>query len=93
MTKRTVVKYSAPWCAACNSIQPLLESVAAGFNAELVEINIEERPEEAKANEIRSLPTIMLYEDDVLRVKRPGLGSVTRENLIGTFAAAYGSFE
>lgn len=90
MTNRVVQKFYAPWCAPCKAVQPLLEKVAAEFNAEIIEVNIEEQPELARAMEIRSIPTIVLYEDDRMKVKRPGIGSITPVNLNEVFVAAYG---
>lgn len=90
MTNRVVQKFYAPWCAPCKAVQPLLEKVAAEFNAEIIEVNIEEQPELARAMEIRSIPTIILYEDDRMKVKRPGIGSITPVNLNEVFVAAYG---
>ena len=90
MTNRVVQKFYAPWCAPCKAVQPLLEKVAAEFNAEIIEVNIEEQPEVARAMDIRSIPTIVLYEDDHMKVKRPGIGSITPVNLNEVFVAAYG---
>lgn len=90
MTNRVVHKFYAPWCAPCKAVQPLLEKVAAEFNAEIIEVNIEEQPEVARAMEIRAIPTIVLYEDDRLKVKRPGVGSITPANMYEVFVAAYG---
>lgn len=90
MSKRVVQKFYAPWCAPCKAVQPLLEKVADEFGAEIAEINIEDQPELARAMDIRAIPTIVLYEGDDMKVKRPGIGSIAPANLTEVFVAAYG---
>lgn len=90
MSDRLVVKYEAKWCGSCKQVQPLLESVAAEFGAKIRHVDIEEYADEARAMDIRAIPTIVLYEGDDIKVKRPGIGSVSPANLREVFIAAYG---
>lgn len=89
MADRVVRKFYAPWCAPCKAITPLLTKVAEEFGATIVEVNIEDRPEEAKALGIYSIPSIFLYEGDQLLVSRSGIGNVTPANLREVFKEAY----
>lgn len=90
MSDRVIQKFQAKWCASCRTVSPLLTQMAAEFGATIVEIDVEDQPEIAKAMEVRSIPTIILYEDGDLKVKRPSIGTITPGNLRETFVTAFG---
>ena len=89
MPDRIVKKFYADWCSPCKAFTPKLEQVAEEFGAGIVNVNIEEHPEEARAMNVRSIPSIFLYEDEELKVHRMGVGNVTIDNLRSTFEVAY----
>ena len=89
MIERVVRKYSAPWCGQCKQVQPLLEKIAEEFGAGIVNVNIEEHPEEAKAMNVRSIPSIFFYEGDELKGYRMSVGNTTLHNLRTTFEEMY----
>ena len=89
VSERLVRKFSAPWCGQCKQVQPLLEKIAGEFGATIEEVNIEDRPEEAKALGIHAIPSIFLYQGSDLRVSRNGIGRTTPDNLREVFKEAY----
>ena len=89
MTERVVRKYYAQWCAPCKAVQPKLEAVAEEYGARIEEVDIEERPEEAKAMNVRSIPSIFFYEGDELKGYRMSVGNTTLHNLRTTFEEMY----
>ena len=60
-----VVKYSAPTCAPCHTLKPILEKVLQEFDGKIhyVEIDIEEDPEIAQNAGVMSTPTIQFFKD------------------------------
>ena len=90
MSNRVVQKWYADWCAPCKSLEPKLVKVAEEFGAEVQHMNVEEYGELAKELLIRSIPSLVLYEDDVLLVSRNGVGNTTEANLREMFGTAYG---
>lgn len=90
MESKVVQKWYADWCAPCKRFDPMLTKVAEEFEVKVVPMNVEEHGELAASLNIRSIPSIALYEDDVLRVSRNGVGSITETNLRETFEAVYG---
>ena len=89
-SNKVVEKWYADWCAPCKRFDPMLTKVAEEFGVEVVPMNVEEHGELAASLNIRSIPSIALYENDVLRVSRNGVGSITETNLRETFEAVYG---
>jgi thioredoxin 1 len=62
-----LVDFWASWCAPCRSFAPTFES-AAEQHADIVfgKINTEEQQELAAAFNIRSIPTLMAFRDQVI---------------------------
>ena len=86
---RVVKKFYADWCAPCKAFTPKLEQVAEEFGAGIVNVNIEEHPEEARAMNVRSIPSIFFYEGDELKGYRMSVGNTTLHNLRTTFEEMY----
>ena len=62
-----IVDFWASWCAPCRSFAPTFES-ASGEHADIVfgKINTEEQQELAAAFNIRSIPTLMAFRDQII---------------------------
>ncbi len=63
-----IVKYSAPTCAPCHSLKPILEKVVNEFKGKIhyVEIDIEQDPEIAENAGVMSTPTIQFFKNKAL---------------------------
>ncbi len=80
-----VVDFWAPWCAPCRSFAPTYEA-ASETHADVVfaKVNTEEQQELAAAFNIRSIPTLMLFREQVILYAEPGaLPPAALEDILG----------
>lgn len=61
-TGKILVKFGAPWCGPCRTIEPVLEAMAEdGFK--VYDVNTDENQELAARFGIRSVPTLIIFEN------------------------------
>jgi thioredoxin 1 len=69
-----VIDWWAPWCGPCRAFAPIYEDAAERYpDATFGKINTEEQPELAGTFGIQSIPTLMVFRDQVLVFARPGM--------------------
>ena len=68
-----IVDFWAPWCAPCRSFAPTFEA-ASEKHADITfaKVNTEEQQELAGAFNIRSIPTLMVFRDQVIIYSEAG---------------------
>ena len=68
-----VVDFWAPWCAPCRSFAPTYEAASEHHEGVVfAKVNTEEEQELAAAFNIRSIPTLMLFREQVILYAEPG---------------------
>ncbi|HHC73237.1 MAG TPA: thioredoxin [Thiotrichales bacterium] len=69
-----IVDFWAEWCGPCKSFAPIYEEVSAEF-PEIVfgKVNTEEQQELAAHFQIRSIPTLMIFRDQIVIFSQPGM--------------------
>jgi thioredoxin 1 len=68
-----IVDYWAPWCGPCRGFAPIFERVAEA-NADVVfaKVNTDDEQEIAQHFQIRSIPTLMVFRDQIIVFSQPG---------------------
>ena len=62
--KLVLVDFWASWCSPCKAIAPVLESISETVkDCKIAKHNIDNDPNIATAEGIRSIPTMFLYKD------------------------------
>lgn len=80
-----IVDFWAPWCGPCKSFAPVYEDIS-GKHDDIVfaKVNTEDEQELAGHFQIRSIPTLMIFRDQIVIFAQPGaLPGSALEEIIG----------
>ena len=80
-----IVDFWAPWCGPCRSFAPIYEKVSENHpDIVFAKVNTEEEQELASHFQIRSIPTLMIFREQVVLFAQPGMLSEGQlEQVIG----------
>ena len=68
-----IVDYWAPWCGPCRGFAPVFEKVAeANPDVVFAKVNTGDEQEIAAHFQIRSIPTLMVFREQVIVFSQPG---------------------
>lgn len=68
-----IVDFWAPWCGPCQSFAPVYEQAAVKFpDVVFAKVNTEEQQALAAHFQIRSIPTLMVFREQIILYARPG---------------------
>ncbi len=68
-----IVDFWAPWCGPCRSFAPIYEQVSEKHpDAVFAKVNTEEQHDLAAYFEIRSIPTLMVFREQIILFAQPG---------------------
>jgi len=75
MKKLTILEFGANWCAPCKKMESMLSEIEKHFGdvVEIKKIDIENDIELTSKYNIRSVPTLLFFKDNVLKEYSVGL--------------------
>ncbi len=84
-----VVDFWAPWCGPCKSFAPTYEAVSEKIpGVVFAKVNTEVEQEMAHHFQIRSIPTLMIFREQIIIFSEPGaLPGPALEDIIGQVQA------
>jgi len=69
-----VIDWWAPWCGPCRTFGPIYDKASDRYpDVVFGKINTEEQPQLAGSFGIQSIPTLMVFRDQILVFARPGM--------------------
>ena len=69
-----VIDWWVPWCGPCRTFAPIYDEAASRYPDVIFgKVNTEEQPELAGTFGIQSIPTLMVFRDQILVFARPGM--------------------
>lgn len=69
-----VIDWWAPWCGPCRTFAPIYDEASERYpDVVFGKVNTEEQTELAGTFGIQSIPTLMVFRDQILVFARPGL--------------------
>jgi len=69
-----IVDFWAPWCGPCRMFAPTFEEVSENYpNVVFAKLNTEDQQELAASFNIRSIPTLMVFRENVVIFSQAGM--------------------
>ena len=80
-----IIDFWAPWCGPCKNFGPVFEDISDKYpDIVFAKVNTEEQQEIGSMFQIRSIPTLMIFRDQIIIFAQPGaLPGPALEEIIG----------
>ncbi|MFB6146565.1 MAG: thioredoxin [Halobacteriaceae archaeon] len=83
-----LLEFYADWCGPCQMLEPVLESIAAGTDAAVVKVDVDQAQQLASQYQVRGVPTLMVFDDGEVVERMTGArDQETLERLVEQYAA------
>ncbi len=74
--KKVIIDCYAVWCGPCKMISPIIDELASELSdCKFYKLNVDESEVVTSKYDIMSIPTILIFEDGILKNKAVGLRS------------------
>ena len=75
--KPVLIDFFATWCGPCKMMHPVLEELAekVGEKARIIKIDIDRNQELSAVHNVRSVPTLMIFQKGELKGRQSGVQS------------------
>ena len=72
--KPVLVDFFADWCGPCKAFAPVLQQLKqeVGDEVRIIKINVDNNPQIAGQYQVRSIPTVMIFQDGELKWRAAG---------------------
>ena len=83
-----IIDFWAPWCAPCRAFAPIFAAAARHPDALFAKVNTEDQQEIAAQFGIRSIPTLMIFRDNIIVFSEAGaLSAAALEHVLAAARA------
>ncbi|MFN4027466.1 MULTISPECIES: thioredoxin [Flavobacterium] len=82
--KPVLIDFYATWCGPCQMLGPILKEVKdrLGERVSIIKVDVDKNQELAAMQQVRSVPTMLLYQNGKLLWRQSGV--VSKEDIIKT---------
>ncbi len=77
--EKVIVDFYADWCNPCKAMEPMLMEVHDKYPGKVAKINVDENSELASNFGIRSIPTVLVFQNGVVVERK--IGMIAKETL------------